>query len=110
MHPDEERSVASLLEELGVLGPLVLDDVLAVRIELVGDERVEGPALARAVAVHDDDLGRSRGLRASHGRVDLPRVEPAAFLVHRLAAPHLLPLDDPRDAFHVADDVHAHAP
>jgi len=38
MHPDEERGVAALLEELGVLRPVLLDDVLAVGIEQVGDE------------------------------------------------------------------------
>ena len=37
VHPDEERRVAALLEELRVLGPLVLHDPLAVGVELVGD-------------------------------------------------------------------------
>ena len=48
-------------------------------------ERVERPALARAVAVHDHDLARACRLRAAHGRVDLLRVELAPFLVQRLA-------------------------
>ena len=38
----------------------LLHDVLAVRVEQVRDERVERPAAAGAVAVHDDDLGRAR--------------------------------------------------
>jgi hypothetical protein len=33
MHADEERGVAALLEELGVAGPLLLHDPLAVRLE-----------------------------------------------------------------------------
>ena len=37
------------------------------------------------------------------------RVELAPLLVERLAAGRLLPLDDPGDALHVADDVDAHA-
>src|SRR6185437_7905418 len=92
-----------------VLGPLLLDDVLAGGVEQLVDERVEVPALARAVAVHDDDLGRPGGARAAHRGVDLLRVELAALLVHRVAARHLLPPDDPGDALHVADDVHLHA-
>ena len=108
VHPDEERRVAALLEELRVLRPLVLHDPLAVGVELVRDQRVERPALACAVAVHDDDLRRAGGLRAAHARVDLLGVELAAFLVERLAAGDLLPLDDPGDALHVTDDVDAH--
>ena len=38
VHADEERSVASLLEQLGVLRPVVLDHVLTSSIELVRDE------------------------------------------------------------------------
>ena len=34
VHPDEERGVAALLQELRVLGPLVLDDELAGGVEL----------------------------------------------------------------------------
>src|SRR5262249_33307438 len=41
--------------------------------------------------------------------VDLARVEAASLLVHRVAARHLLPLDDPGDALHVADDEDLHA-
>ena len=55
-------------------------------IELLRDQRVERPALARAVAVHDDDLGRAAGLGAANRGVDLAGVEPAPFLVHRVAA------------------------
>ncbi len=61
------------------------------------------------MAVHDDDLRRAGRLRAAYSRVDLLGIEPAPFLVHRLAAGRLLPLDDACDAFHVADDVHLHA-
>jgi hypothetical protein len=43
---DEERGVDALLEELGVLGPLVLDDELAVGVELLRDQRVERVAAA----------------------------------------------------------------
>ena len=109
VHADEERSVDALLEVLDVLRPLVLDDVLAVGVELLGDQRVERPPLAGAVTVHHDDLRRPGSLRAAHGRVDLARVEAAPFLVHRVAACHLLPLHDAGDAFHVADDEDLHA-
>ena len=95
VHPDEERRVAALLEELGVLGPVLLDDVLAVRVEEIRDERVERPLLAGAVAVHDDDLRRSRGLRAADGGVDLLGVELAALVVHRGAAERLTALTIP---------------
>src|SRR5918996_2415755 len=112
VHGDEERRVAALLQHLGVLRPLVLHDPLAVGVEELRDERVERPALARPVAVHDDDLVGARRLRASYCGVDLLGVELARLLVERLAAVHLLPLDDARDALHVADheDPHAHAP
>src|SRR5918996_463748 len=112
VHGDEERRVAALLQHLGVLRPLVLHDPLAVVVEELRDERVERPALARPVAVHDDDLAGARRLRASYCGVDLLGVELARLLVERLAAVHLLPLDDARDALHVADheDPHAHAP
>ena len=59
VHADEERGVAAGLQELRVLRPLVLDDELAVGIEVLGHEGVERPPLPRAVAVHDDDLGRA---------------------------------------------------
>ena len=86
VHADEERRVDALLQKLGVLGPLVLDDELAVGVELLGDQRVERVAAARAVAVHSDDLGRSRRLRAAHGRVDLAGVElPSLFEERRVA-------------------------
>ena len=39
----------------------------------------------------------------------LADVEPASLVVERLAAGRLLPLHDPGDALHVADDVDAHA-
>ena len=106
--PTKSAASQPRLEELRVLRPLVLDDELAVRVEVLGDEGVERPALPRAVAVHDDDLGRAGGLRAAHGSVDLLRVELAPFLVQRLAAGGLLPLHDPGDALHVRDDVDAH--
>src|SRR5262249_47680459 len=89
--------------------PLALDDVLAVGIELVRDQRVERPALPRAVTVHYHDLGRAGSLRAAHRRVDLVRVEPPPFLVQLLATRDLLPLHDPGNALHVADHVDAHA-
>src|SRR6266576_6999196 len=53
VHPDEERGIATLLEQLGVLGPVVLHDELAVWIELVRNQGVERPLYAGAVAVHD---------------------------------------------------------
>src|SRR5207237_9408677 len=71
VHPDEERGIATLLEELRVLRPLLLDDVFATRIKQVWNERVERPALPGAVTVHDDDLGRTGGPRAAHCRVGL---------------------------------------
>ena len=108
VHPDEERSVAALLEELGVLRPVLLHDVLAVGVEEIGDERVERPLLAGAVTVHDDDLRRARGLCAADRGVDLLGVELAALVVHRGAAERLAAPDDPGDAFHVADHVDAH--
>ena len=37
MHADEERRVDSALEELRVLGPLVLDDEVAGLVEQLGD-------------------------------------------------------------------------
>jgi hypothetical protein len=107
--PDEERRVAALLEERGVLRPLLLDDELARRVDQLRDQRVEAPALAGAVVVHDDDLGRPGGLGAPHGGIDLLGVEPPALLVHQVAADDLLVLHDPGDALHVADDVDAHA-
>ena len=84
-----------LLEELRVARPLLLHDPLAVLVQQLRHERVEGPAAARAVAVHHDDLGRASRLRAAYGRVDLLGVELAALLVHRVAAARLLRLDDP---------------
>ena len=56
VHADEERGVAAGLEEIGVLRPLLLHDVLAVGIEELGEERVEVVRTAGAVAVHDHDL------------------------------------------------------
>src|SRR5262249_16408685 len=89
-------------------GPLALDDELAALVELVGDQRVERPALARAVTVHDDDLGRAARERAPDGRVYLLRVQPPALLVERLAPGDLLPVGDAGNALHVADDGDAH--
>ena len=108
VHADEERRVAALLEELRVLGPRVLHDELAVRVEQVGQERVERVVAARAVAVHDDDLRRARRLRAADRRVDLLGVERARFTEQRVVAAGLSPLHDARDPFDVADHVHAH--
>src|SRR5919204_5823178 len=66
--------------------------------------------LARAVAIHDDDLLRACGLRAAHRGVDLLRVEVTALVVGGVGrgAVNLRPLDDPSDTFHVADDEHLH--
>src|SRR5579862_3372428 len=108
MHPDEQCGVAALLEELRVLRPFALNHELAVGIEVGGQQRVERVVAARAVAVHDDDLGCSGGLRAAHSCVDLLRVELARLVVERLVAARLRPLDEPGDAFDVADDVDAH--
>jgi len=44
LHADEERRVASVLEELRVLRPLLLGDELAAGVEVVGKEGVERPA------------------------------------------------------------------
>ena len=60
------------------------------------------------MAIHDHDLGRAGGAGAPHRRIDLLGVEAATFLVHLMPTGHLLPLDDARDTFHVADDVDAH--
>ena len=108
VHADEERGVDAAFEVLDVFGPLVLDDVLAVGVELLREQRVERPPFAGAVAVHDDDLGRARRLRAAHGRVDLAGVEAASLLVHRVAARDLLPPDDPGDSLHVRHDEDPH--
>ena len=108
VHADEERGVAALLEELRVTRPLLLDDELAVGVELLGDQRVEREAAAGAVAVHDDDLRRSGRLRAAHGGVDVLRVELATLLEQRLAGVGLLPPSDAGDALHVADHVDSH--
>ena len=108
VHADEERGVTALLEQLGIARPLLLDDPLAVLVQKLRHERVERPAAAGAVAVHDDDLGRPACLRAADGGVDLLGIELAALLVHRVTAARLLRLDDPGDALHVADDVDAH--
>src|SRR4029077_13514864 len=96
-------------QELGVLGPFLLHDVLAVRVEVLRQQRVEVVPLASAVAVHHHDLGRAACLRAADGGVDLLRVELAAFFVECLAGVRLLGPDDPGDAFHVADDKDLHA-
>ena len=96
VHADEERRVAPVLEGAGVLGRLLLDDELAPLVELLGDQRVERPALAGAVAVHDDHLGRAAGAGAAHRGVDLLGVELSPLLVERLAAGDLLPVRDAR--------------
>src|SRR5207249_11844721 len=83
-------------------------DVLAGGIEQLGEKRGEVVCAAGAVAVHDDDLGRTGRLRPAHGRVDLFGVEHTALVVGLLATGGLLPLDDAGDALHVADDVDAH--
>src|SRR5436190_16221230 len=105
VHADEQRRVDAPLQELGVLGPFVLDDELAVRVEVLGDQRVERVAVAGAVAVHHHDLGSAPGLGAPHGGVDLLGVEPAALLIERRVAlrARLLALDDPGAALDVAD-------
>src|SRR5215218_2969178 len=110
VHRDEQRRVDALLEVVDVLRPLVLDHELAGRVELLGDQRVERPPLARAVTVHDDDLGRAGSLRPADGRVDLAGVEAAALLEHRVPAVALLPLRDPGDALHVGHDENSHGP
>src|ERR1700730_3598411 len=109
VHPDEERSVTALFQKAGVLGPVLLDDELAARIEELGDQRVEVPASPGSMAVHDHHLGGAPREGATHGGVDLLGVEPAALFVKRLASADLLPLGDPGHPFHVADDMHAHA-
>src|SRR5581483_5928619 len=68
------------------------DDELAVGMEELGQERVERVVAARAVTVHDDDLGGARSLRAADGRVDLLGVQPAPFLEERAVAAGLPPL------------------
>src|SRR5438874_8902573 len=108
MHADEERRVAAGLEVSRIAGPLVLHDELAVRIELLRNQRVPAESVARAVAVHDDDLGRAARLRSTDGGVDLLGVELSALFEHRLAGVRLLGVDDPGDALHIADDVDAH--
>src|SRR5207248_404390 len=108
MHADEERCIAALRQEPGVVRPFLLHDILAGRVEQIGHQGVEVPWPARAVAIHDHDLGRTGGAGAPHRRIDLLGVEAAAFLVHLMPTGHLLPLDDARDAFHVANDVDAH--
>jgi hypothetical protein len=50
----------------------------------------------------------SVGLRTAHGSVDLLGVEPARLVVERLAAEALADLDDPGDAFEIADDEDVH--
>jgi hypothetical protein len=92
VHADQQRGVASLLEELGVLRPLLLHDEVAARVELVGNQRVEGPALAGAVAVHDDDLRRTARERPPHRRVDLLGVEPRSLGMERLATRDIGPI------------------
>src|SRR5207253_671032 len=101
--------VAALLQRAGVAGPFILYDPLAAGVQQLRHERVKRPAAARAVAVHDDELRGAARPRAAHRPVGLLRVELAPLLVHRVAARDLLPLDDARDAFHVADDVYAHS-
>ena len=59
-----------------------------------GSEGVEVPALARAVAVHHDDLGRARGAGSPDRGVDLLGVQAPRLLEERLAAVALLGLDD----------------
>jgi hypothetical protein len=107
VHRDEQRGVASLLENAGVLRPLLLNDELATGIELLRKKRVERPPLARAVTVHDHDLIRSGCDRAADGGVDLLRVQLSTFLVEGFAGGHLLPLGDPRHSLHVTNDEDA---
>jgi len=108
VHADEQRRVATGLEEGRVLRPLLLHDVLAVGVEEVGNERVEAIVAARAVVVHDDDLGRAGRLRAPHGGIDLLGVEDATLLVELRVTAGLRALDDAGDALHVTDHVDAH--
>src|SRR4029450_2006744 len=108
VHADEKRRVDALLQELRVLRPFVLDDVLAVGVELFRQQRVEGVALAGAVAVHDDDLGAGRGFGTPHRGVDLMRVELAALLVERLARAPLVAPDRSRGPPEGARDEEHH--
>ena len=110
MHRDEERCVAAALEEVRVLRPLLLHDELAVGVELLGNQRVERPVLPGAMAIHDDDLCCTRFLHTAHGSVDLFGVQLPALVVRDIAggSVRLRPLDDPGDAFHVADDEDLH--
>src|SRR5207247_4868139 len=110
VHPDEERRVAAFLEEARVLRPLLLDDVLARGVELLGEQRVERVALAGCVAGPDDDLRRSGRLRTADRRIDLPGVELAPLFDPGPARVRLVALDDPADPVHVAADVNAHGP
>jgi len=107
VHSDQQSRVDTALQIFDVLRPLVLDDVFAVRIEFLRHQRVERPPLTGAVTVHHYDLGRAAGLRPPDGGVDLTGVEPAPFLVHRVAAGDLVEPHDSGDAFHVGNDEDA---
>src|SRR5215208_2648339 len=61
------------------------------------------------MAVHHDDLARARRLRTPHRGVDLLGVQLPPLLEERLARVRLERIDDPGDAFHVADDEDLHA-
>ena len=71
-----------------------LDDPFAAWVEGLGQQGVEVPALARAVAVHHDDLGRARRAGSPDRGVDLLGVQAPRLLEERLAAVALLGLDD----------------
>src|SRR4051794_19147610 len=108
VHPDEERRVATLLQKAGVFGPLVLNHPFAAGVEGLGQERVEGPALARTVAIHHHDIARPGREGPAHRGVDLLRVKTPRLLEERLAAVALLRLDDAGYTFDVADHVNSH--
>jgi hypothetical protein len=54
--PNAEDANVEQAEVPHVLRRRALDDVLADGVEILGDQRVERPALPGAVAVEDDDL------------------------------------------------------
>ena len=108
MHSNEQGGVDAALEILDVLGPLILDDVLAVGVEFLRYQRVERPSLAGAVAVHHHYLGRAGGFRPADRGVYLTGVQPPALLVHRVSAGDLIEPNDPSHALHVGDDQDSH--
>src|SRR5579884_408639 len=75
---------------------------------MIRDQALEAPGAARAVPIHDDDLGGSGTLAATHRRVDLSGIEPPPLFIERRAAVDLLPHRYTGHAFHVAPQHDAH--